>query len=270
LPEQSRIPRTLDARDQLAKHPYFIVPGLAGVVEPVLDGDDVDEEPEVPPMVDDEPNAPPEVDESEPVPDVLLPAPDVPEVPRLEDDDPGRVDVVPGIELDDPGVVLEVDEPGVLDVSEPDVPDAPDDPDMPLLEDPGIPLPEDPDMPLPEDPDIPLPDEPLMLPPVVLDGVSLLVEPPLVEAPDDGLADVPPIVELLPAPVDCAMATPADSDKRTAIVVSFFIFHSSMCLSTFHLRAWTLDAVENCQSEDGLASFDSCRQGPPICFMGAS
>jgi hypothetical protein len=226
-------------------------------VELVLDGDEVDEEP---PMVDEEPEAPPELDESEPKPDELLPAPDVPELPRPDDDDedpgrvddedPGKLDVVPGIELDDPGLVLEVDEPGMLELPEedpePDVPEAPEDPDMPL--------PEDPDMPLPEAPD----------------DVSLPIEPPVV-APVDGLAEVPPIVELLPpAPVDCAIATPADMDRRTAIAVSFFIFHSSTCLSTFHLRAWTPEAVEISQSEGHLTRFGSLRHVSATLFMGAS
>lgn len=235
----------------------------------MLDGDDVDEEPEVPPMVDEEPEVPPDVDESEPE---LLPVPEVPELPRPEDDDedpgkvdddddPGRVEVVPGIELDEPGMVLELDEPGMLELPDdepvPVVPEAPDDPDMPL--------PEDPDMPLLEDPDMPLLD--------VLEGVSLLDEPLPVVAPADGLAEVPPNAELPPAPevepVDCAMATPADRDRRTAIVVSFFIFHSSICLTTFHHRAWTLKVVENCQSDGDLTRFDSVRHARATYFMGA-
>jgi hypothetical protein len=204
-------------------------------VEPVLDGDDVDEEPEVPPIDDEEPL--PEVDESEPEPDELLPEPDVPALPRPDDEeDPGRDVDEPGIELEDPGVV-ELDEPGVLDVSdedpEPLVPDAPDEPDMPL--------PEDPDM-------------------------------PLLEAPDDGLLDdVPPMDEPpLEPDDDCAIATPADRDRRTATAVSFFIFHSSICLTTFHLRAWTPKPIENSQTEGGLTRFGSSWHASPTCFMGAS
>lgn len=193
---------------------YFIVPGLAGVAELLLDGDVVDEDPDMPP----------EVDESAPEPEVLLPVPDVPELPRPEGgggEDPDRVDGALGIELDDPGAVLDVDEPGMLELSEdapePVVPDAPDDPDKPL----------------PAVPDAP--DEvslPIMLP--LFNAPEPAVPAPgVVEAPAAGLAEDAPVAELPAAPEDvpsdCAMATPADRDKRTAIAICFFIFHSSTC-----------------------------------------
>lgn len=194
---------------------YFSVPGLAGVAELLLGGDVVDEDPDMPP----------EVDESAPEPEVLLPVPDVPELPRPEggDDDPGRVDGALGVELDDPGAVLDVDEPGTLELSE----DAPE---------PVVPeAPEDPDKPLPAVPDAP--DEvslPIVLP--LFNAPELVVPAPapgVVEAPAAGLAEDAPVAELPAAPEDvpsdCAMATPADRDKRTAIAVCFFIFHSSTC-----------------------------------------
>lgn len=192
---------------------YFIVPGLAGVAEPLLDGDEVDEDPDMPL----------EVDESAPGPEVLLPVPDVPELPRPEgdDDDPGSVDGALGMELDDPGAVLDVDEPGMLELSE----DAPE---------PVVPeAPEDPDKPLPEVPDAP--DEvslPIVLP--LFNAPEPVVPAPgVVEAPAAGLAEDAPVAALPAAPddvpSDCAMATPADRDKRTAIAVCFFIFHSSTC-----------------------------------------
>lgn len=177
---------------------YFIVPGLAGVAE-LLDGD--------------------VVDESAPEPEVLLPVPDVPELPRPEgDDDPGRVDGALGIELDDPGAVLDVDEPGMLELSEeapePVVPEAPEDPDKPL---PAV------------------PDEvslPIVLP-LFKAPEPVVPAPGVVEAPAAGLAEEAPVAALPAAPEevpsDCAMATPADRDKRTAIAVCFFIFHSSTC-----------------------------------------
>jgi hypothetical protein len=189
------------------------VPGLAGVIELLLEGDVVDEDPDMPP----------EVDVSAPEPDELLPAPEVPELPRPEGDeeDPGRVDGALGIELDEPGRALEVDEPGMVELSEeapePVVPEAPEDPDKPL---PAVPD-------APDDVSLPI------VLPLFKAPEPVVPAPGVVVAPAAGLAEDAPVAEPPPVPDDepndCAMATPADRDKRTAIAVCFFIFHSSTC-----------------------------------------
>jgi hypothetical protein len=176
---------------------YFIVPGLAGVIELLLEGDVVDEDPDMPP--------------------------EVPELPRPEGDeeDPGRVDGALGIELDEPGRALEVDEPGMVELSEeapePVVPEAPEDPDKPL---PAVPD-------APDDVSLPI------VLPLFKAPEPVVPAPGVVVAPAAGLAEDAPVAEPPPVPDDepndCAMATPADRDKRTAIAVCFFIFHSSTC-----------------------------------------